>query len=197
MADGKESTKKPFYKNWKFWVGFFAVMVVIGLFTPDEEKASEPEAEAVTPEKSPEEIADEKAENERKEEEAAAKIKAEEEAQAEKEKKKAEKDAKDKEEKDQRDVDNKEAVQSIIELSDGVIISIEPNPFSDDWEVVQVTVSDAWYNTPEHEKERFAETMGATIKASVFSEVTHVHFFDSYGKELATEKIFGGYKIKR
>lgn len=94
------------------------------------------------------------------------------------------------------------AMSELVDGSNGVIVSIRPS--TSDWKIIRVTVSDAWYYSPEHEKERFAQTFGdgieKIIKASGIiekNEIVSVSFYDSYGKELATPKIMGGYKIKR
>lgn len=94
-----------------------------------------------------------------------------------------------------------QALQELIEASNGIIKKIETDG---DWRIVLVTVDDAWYYSLEHEKERFAETVGGTIETIVKNAgkvdndgVVHVYFYDAYGKELASPKILGGYKIKR
>lgn len=95
-------------------------------------------------------------------------------------------------------------LDTYIEMSDGVLISIQPHLEDSDWRVIAVTVSDAWYYSEEFEKERFAEITSKTIKEAVkgFNLVEKdksilVTFFDINGKELATPKAFGEYKIKR
>lgn len=96
------------------------------------------------------------------------------------------------------------ALNELIDSSDGVIINVQPHFTKDDWSSVAVTISDSWYNSQEHEKERFAETIGDTVekvvknteKVSGDKNIT-VYFYDTYQKELASPKIMGGYKIKR
>lgn len=98
----------------------------------------------------------------------------------------------------------KQSVSDLIKTSKGVIVSIKPAISSDDWSAVQVTVSDSWYYSAEYEKERFAEQMQQVISTLVKnsglvkenSTIT-VFFYDTYGKELASPKMFGGYKILR
>lgn len=70
--------------------------------------------------------------------------------------------------------------------------------------IVSVTVSDTWYHSPEHDKERFAEQVSNTIKTLLISsekvksdDYISVYFYDTYGKELASPKLTGGYKIKK
>lgn len=100
--------------------------------------------------------------------------------------------------------DNK--IVELKENSKGVILDIRENPYSpeDSHMQWQVIVSDAWYNSQEHEKERFVETMGNTVEGIV-RQVGYVNgtsnvivnFLDSYGKVLAEERVvLGGYKIK-
>ena len=92
----------------------------------------------------------------------------------------------------------KESLQAIIDLSEGVVIDIKPSPYgTGDWSTTWVVVSDAWYDSPEHEQERFAESVGAAVKMAIGEDALLVHFYDSYDKELAKEKVMGGYKLKR
>lgn len=97
-----------------------------------------------------------------------------------------------------------DAMEELISLSNGIIVNMQPHFNDGDWSSVAVTVSDAWYNSPEHEKERFAETMGDAVttiikntgKVNADKNIT-VYFYDTYQKELASPKVLGGYKIKR
>ena len=96
------------------------------------------------------------------------------------------------------------ALNEMIKVSEGVILRIQPYLQDNDWTAVAVTVSDAWYFSPDHEKERFAEQIGATVETIIKSsgivpkdKTIFVYFLDSYQKELATPKILGGYKILR
>ncbi|PID16825.1 hypothetical protein CSV63_02760 [Sporosarcina sp. P34] len=102
------------------------------------------------------------------------------------------------EEKKTTDFEN--SILELIELSGGIITKIYPA--EEDWSIVKVVVSDTWYISADHEKERFVEQVGGTIEKYVIGAgktdgVVHTYFVDSYGKELATPKILGGYKIKR
>jgi len=147
-----------------------------------------------------------KVEEEKKKEELA---KQEELARQEAEKVKAEEDKKKEAEKVANKVSQEEQVnkafQLIIEISEGNVIAIRQSPYSGlEWQQMQVLVSDAWYNTPEHEKERFAESVGTAVKVAIYEsgiiktdKSILVDFVDQYDKELATEKLFGGYEIKR
>lgn len=93
----------------------------------------------------------------------------------------------------------KNAMNELIEISDGVITGIKINDG-----IVNVTVSDSWYYSAEHEKERFAEQVSDTIKVILTNaqkvesdSSVPVYFYDAYEKELASPKLLGGYKIKR
>jgi len=97
-----------------------------------------------------------------------------------------------------------QAFNEMIKSSNGVILKIQPHFEDNDWSSVAVTVSDAWYYSAEHEKERFAEQVGSAIESVIRSagavnkdDYVSVYFYDTYQKELATPKILGGYKIKR
>lgn len=95
-----------------------------------------------------------------------------------------------------------ETIKETIKASGGVILDIQPlDP--DDWEIVYVFVSDDWYFSPHHEKERFVEQIGEALENLVINagmtsgNHVSVYFKDSHGKDLASPKIFGGYDIKR
>lgn len=96
-----------------------------------------------------------------------------------------------------------DALNDLINKSDGVLLNIQPRYNDEDWSSIAVFVGDAWYYTPEHEKERFAETMRNTITKIIHrsekvesKRMVHVYFYDSYRKELAVPK-GNEYKIKR
>ncbi|OLS02413.1 hypothetical protein [Tissierella creatinophila] len=96
------------------------------------------------------------------------------------------------------------AITELIEASEGIIIDIRPRFEKEDWSAVSVTVSDVWYNSQEHEKERFAEQVGDTVSTLVTNggkveqnKPVLVYIMDTYNKELASPKITGGYKIKK
>lgn len=97
-----------------------------------------------------------------------------------------------------------EALSELKSLSNGIIIDVMPYFEKDDWSAVAVIVSDAWYNSAEYEKERFAEQLGETIGTIVKNtgrvesdKTVNVYLFDSFNKKLAEPKILGGYKILR
>ncbi|WP_060210229.1 hypothetical protein [Sporosarcina koreensis] len=211
--------KKPLFKRWTTYLYAFLAIVLLGIILPDppeiepskvesaqsEEKSAgkkEVAAELTETEKATAE-ADAKAQA-KKDEEAAARIaeitkrneaeaakKAAEQAQADADAKVTAAMAAEAEEEIMQD-----ALQAVIALSEGVVVDIAQGP-GEDWEIVYATISDAWYLAEEYEKERFAETYGAAIKAALNEKPTFVNFYDTYGKEVASEKMFGGYKIKR
>lgn len=96
------------------------------------------------------------------------------------------------------------AIAEMINISEGLIIDIKPLYKENDWSMVKVIVNDAWYYSADHEKERFAEQIGDTVRQMVLlsgvaskEDVVSVHFYDTYNKKLASPKILGGYKIER
>lgn len=92
------------------------------------------------------------------------------------------------------------ALTEIIRVSNGIIVDISPRYNDANWNLVNVTVSDSWYYSAEHEKERFAEQVGSTvekiIKNAGVSDSANVYFVDTFGKTVAEPKLLGGYKIK-
>lgn len=92
------------------------------------------------------------------------------------------------------------AINEIINVSNGVIVDISPRFNDGNWKLVNVVVSDAWYYSAEHEKERFAEQIGSTvetiIKNAEIDDYAGVYFVDTFGKTVAEPKVLGGYKIK-
>lgn len=91
------------------------------------------------------------------------------------------------------------AIDEIISVGEGIILSISPR--YDNWEIVNIIISDDWYYSPEHEKERFVEQVGGAVENIILSSEkasgsVNVYFVDTFGKDLATPKMFGGYKIK-
>jgi len=93
-----------------------------------------------------------------------------------------------------------EAITEVISVSNGIIVDISPRYNDDDWKLVNVVISDSWYYSAEHEKERFAEEVGSTVEVIIenggISDSASVYFVDTYGKTVAEPKILGGYKIK-
>lgn len=97
-----------------------------------------------------------------------------------------------------------ETLAKIIDTSNGVIVSVEPRFESGDWSAILVTVSDSWYVSQEYEKERFAEQVQQLLETLVKNvgyvkkeSSVSVFYYDTYGKELASPKMLGGYKILR
>lgn len=95
-------------------------------------------------------------------------------------------------------------LDELIEMSDGLVLNIQPHYKEGDWKSVAVTLSDEWYDGADYEKERVAETIAEVIQGLVIGagfveedSLVHVHFYDSYQKKLASPKMFGGYKIER
>ncbi len=90
-------------------------------------------------------------------------------------------------------------IDELIEVSEGVVVSITPK--NDDWSIMYVTVSDAWYQSEEYEQERFAGIVVDTLQKITRGYgkedgATVVSFYDTYDKEVATTKIMGGIKLK-
>jgi len=96
------------------------------------------------------------------------------------------------------------AVNELINKSDGIIVDVSPRHGDGSWKFVNVFISDTWYYSPDHEKERLAEQLGSTMQNIIWNtgkvdndESIMVYLVDTYGKDLATPKILGGYNIKR
>lgn len=199
--------KKPFYKRGKFWkwsgIYLLGLVLVSGIYdaTPAGKRAAEElRLEEVAKAEAAEAKKVARAEKRAKVD---AEIAAEIEAQTKKEAAKAKEDEKAAEKATAmaalRDENIPIGLAEIVDKSDGVVVSIDKQPGRDDWGVIKVVVSDAWYESPEHEKERFAEVFGSAVKSIVGTHdgTVLVNYYDTYDKELATEKIFGGWKIKR
>lgn len=203
--------KKPWYKRWKVWGYMWAALIVIGILVPENvepEVVAEVEKQKtveVAADKTPGEIALEADEERRLAEakKAEAKVKVEADAKA-----KVAADAK-KAKAAEKAANVTEALATEIalikELTQGIVIAVEKSPYGqDDWMITWVTVSDDWYDSEIHVKERFADQIGAQVKSSLYAagavkkgDPILVHFYDTHAKELAKEKIFGGYDIKR
>jgi hypothetical protein len=94
-----------------------------------------------------------------------------------------------------------QALQEMIDVSNGVVIDIGTRYNDNDWKLVNVVVSDSWYYSQDYEKERFAKTVGGTVEQLVLNAglaegTVMVYFVDSYGKDVASPKVFGGYDIE-
>ncbi|AKG35637.1 hypothetical protein [Paenibacillus durus] len=92
-------------------------------------------------------------------------------------------------------------LKRICKQSDGVIRRLKPR--DEYWDGINVTVSDSWYLSQEFQKERFVDTYGTLISQTVLKYMyitgkddVKVYFVDEFGKEVASPKLFGGYKIK-
>lgn len=95
----------------------------------------------------------------------------------------------------------KQAIKSLIKSSKGIIVDVTPR-YGERWDMVNVVVSDVWYNSQDYEKERFAETVGGAVEklvidAGLDKDTVSVFFVDTYGKDLATPKMLGGYDIEK
>ncbi|MGF9711701.1 hypothetical protein [Paenibacillus naphthalenovorans] len=92
------------------------------------------------------------------------------------------------------------AVAEMVKASGGFVKGITKR--YEDWAMVNVVVSDGWYGAQDFEKERFAEQIGRAIGnavkgAGLHKDAAAVYFVDTYGKTVASPKVFGGYDIKR
>lgn len=94
----------------------------------------------------------------------------------------------------------KVAINEIIEVGGGIIVDISPRYNDDNWELVNVVVSDTWYYSAEHEKERFAEQIGSLVQLAIknagLDDSAGVYLVDTFGKTVAKPKVLGGYEIE-
>ncbi|MBS4172077.1 O-antigen ligase family protein [Bacillus sp. FJAT-49736] len=102
---------------------------------------------------------------------------------------------------DQQNKNFNKTIDALIKTGSGVILSIQPR-YDNKWDMVNVVVSDSWYYSAEYEKERFAEQVGETVQKIVINsgkakDPVMVYFVDSFNKDVATPKMFGGWKIKK
>lgn len=175
------------------------------------EEQVEIEAKAKAEQEEVEKLAKEEADRKAKEEaeEKAAQEKAEKEA-----KQKAEEQAKkdaEAQRKAQKEADEKvmkdtfySGTDSLIELGNGVIIGIRIDKILTNTMYVEMIVSDDWYYSPEHTKQRFADTMHDSIyKLAVGSGLMksgnelYLDIEDAYGAKVAEYSIWSGMKIKK
>lgn len=197
------SGKKPWYKRWKVWGYTFGAIVLLGFILEvsgynEKQAVIEAEEAAARAEEAAKKKAEKDAEREAQLAEIDAQIAEEERLAEEKAAEEAEKAVKVSAEKEQIDAEIRDSLQAIVDMPDSVVLDIKPSPYGDgSWETIWVVVSDAWYNSAEHEKERFAETVGDAVRFATNGEAMFVHFYDTYDKELAKEKVMGGYKIIR
>jgi hypothetical protein len=179
-----EKTKKPFYKRW--WFITLVIAVALGIiFSPSEEERAKTEAA---------EAAEMKAQDE-----AAAKKKAKAEAKkAEEKKAKEAEEAKEKAEIDAIIVLFQETGAEMVANSNGVIsdvnITYNVNHFAVDVFVDEAT----WAVSNESEKMSFATTVGTSIENALSPHSTYVDIVSAANKDVvASQKLFGGWKIKR
>lgn len=187
----KEKVKKPFYKKW--WFITIVALIIIGAFMQpsDEEKAQIEAEEAAAQVKADEE---KKKEEEQKKAEAAAKEK-------EKKKKEAEEAEKAKKEKEERAAlieAFKVAAKQMVDQSNGVIpdVTIED---AGSYLQVKVYVDEVtWASSNESEKTSFSTTVGTAIENALAPNSTYIDILSATNKDVvASQKLFGGWKIKR
>ncbi|WP_301109844.1 hypothetical protein [Sporosarcina sp.] len=102
--------------------------------------------------------------------------------------------------KTEQDKSFNQAIAEMKELGGGIILDVTPR--QGNWDIVNVVISDAWYYSPDHEKERFVDQIGELVMNLVnnsgkYEDLVSVYFVDSYGSDLATPKILGGWKLKK
>lgn len=94
-------------------------------------------------------------------------------------------------------------LDEIIKRNKGAIIHIAPLNKKMGWSYVKVILSDDWYSLEQYEKERYVSSVSSEIEFIVRnvyekSDIVSIHYYDQYGKELASPKLLGsGYKIKK
>lgn len=190
-----EKVKKPFYKRWWF-ITFCALLLIGMIFGPSEEERAEQEAVAAA------EAEKEQAEKEarkKKQQEAKAKAKAEADAKKAEEKKVKEAEvAKEKEEAEALIALFQVAAAEMVANSEGVIadatIAYNTNHFA-----VKVYVDElTWAVSNDSEKESFATTVGTAVENALSPHITYVDIVSATNNDVvATQKMFGGWKIKR
>jgi flagellar biosynthesis GTPase FlhF len=172
--------KKRFYKKWWFWA--ILVFIVLGLaLSPSEEERAQKEAEeaAVQAKAQEEKKAKEQAKEEAKKEEAAK-------AQKEKEDKAAL-------------IENfKIAANEMVDKSEGIIPDVTINEESNFLQVNVFVDEATWARSSESEKSSFATTVGKTIENALAPHSTYVDVVSAANNDvLASQKLFGGWDIKR
>lgn len=102
----------------------------------------------------------------------------------------------------------RELFDALLENPDfeGGVISINPRTIDGEiysWSIIDVVVPDAWYYLEEFQKERYCSNVGDYVKSALITGGVaeneagcSVNFFDVAGEEVASSKMFGGYKIK-
>lgn len=177
MDENKETTKKPIEKKWWFWV--LAIVVIGGIFINSDDTETE-KADATDKEQT------EQKEDTSEEETESHKLEGKE-----------------------LEANQKENLQKsldeLLEKGEGIIedITYQDN-HKETGEFMKVVVSDTWYDSPKHEKERFAEAIHEQVSHAVWNSGLQEHgdtivvdIYDSYDKEVAKYKyISDSYKIK-
>jgi hypothetical protein len=98
-----------------------------------------------------------------------------------------------------------DAMEALIDISDGVIISMRPawrpGNRGDDYSIIYITVSNAWYSSTEEQKESFVETIEKSIERisqeTGVSDFVTLYFDDIQDRRVAEPRIRGGYNILR
>ena len=186
----KAKVKKPIYKRW--WVIAIAVFLAIGFigyaFESDESKAERAEEEQA-------------AEDKREADKAAKEdTKQEKESEKQSEADKAERD--EQLTNDQRDraiAGYEEKTANWSEETDGVIVGTDVK-FNENHFMVRVFVDETtWAASPESEKESFAVTVSNVVQQSIDAkDSVWVDIVSATNNDVvATQKMFGGWKIKR
>lgn len=198
--------KKPFYKRWTTYLYVFLAIVVIGAILPDsDDEPAEVVAETVAQPTAEEKAAAE--EQAKKDAEAAARIaeisKKNEAEAAKKAEAKAKAEAEEQAAAAHRASALREAYDRLIAESDGVIVSIEPE---DDYEIVNVRLTDDFAYLPVSLKQQFVDDFGGRIesitRAQMFegrgsSDFVYVYFVNSRGEFLVeTKHLDRGWKAK-
>ncbi|MFC5465592.1 hypothetical protein [Lederbergia graminis] len=188
-------------KNKKKWIKWgvigFAILIVLSLmFGGDTEDKDNQPSEL---EKRQAERAAEREERQQAYEQKQAERKKE---KAEEEAKKAEEEAQAAKEMEQYVADFEARFEDFVSKNgEGVILGI--GPVNGTYTQMKMVVSDAWYNSPAHEKERFAKsmkqyTLGMLRQTKVIDTDDDIVFriVDAYGKTVAESTWTGEMKIK-
>lgn len=176
----KEKTKKPFYTRWWF-IAIAAIFIIGFINTPSEEEKAQMEAEEAAAEV---EAAEEKKAKE------AAKEKAEQE--------KADKEKQEKEEKAALIENFNKAAQEMADKSNGIITDVTIEDASSFLQVKVFVDEATWARSNESEKTSFATTVGTAIENALAPHSTYVDIVSATNNDVvASQKLFGGWKIKR
>jgi colicin import membrane protein len=187
----KEKVKKPFYKKWWF-IGIVALFIIGIFMQPSEEEKAQIEAEEVAAQAKEEEVKKQKDE-EKKAKEEAKKQEEEKKAAAEKEEKK-----KEEEERASLMVAFNLVTEDVIASSNGVITDITIADATNYFQVDVFVDETTWAVSNESEKMSFATTMGTSIENALSPYDTYVDIKSAANNDIvASQKLFGGWKIKR